>query len=219
MAYRAVIFDLDGVICHTDQYHYQAWKQLADSLGIAFDETVNNQLRGVSRMESLEIILNQKRTAGSESRSGDYTSEEKETFATKKNELYKKLLENMTEKDLSYEVKETLQQLRDKGLLLTIGSSSKNAKFILGRIGLGNFFDAVSDGTNITKSKPDPEVFLKAADMVGIPYDECMVVEDAASGIEAACAAGMHSAAIGDAVKSDRATYKLTTFSDLLQIV
>lgn len=171
MKYQAVIFDLDGVICHTDKYHYQAWKEIADELGIEFNEMINNRLRGVSRMESFEIIL--------EKYNGEMSKEEKIHYTTKKNEVYKKLLKNMSEKDLTAEVKSTLEGLREYGLKLAIGSSSKNAGFILERLGLGNFFDAVSDGNNITNSKPDPEVFLKAAEFVGEKPEDCLVVEDA----------------------------------------
>lgn len=211
MKYQAVIFDLDGVICHTDKYHYQAWKQIADELGIEFDEKINNRLRGVSRMESFEIIL--------EKYSGEMSEEEKIHYTTKKNEVYKKLLENMSEKDLTTEVKSTLEGLREYGLKLAIGSSSKNAGFILERIGLGGFFDAVSDGNNITNSKPDPEVFLKAAEFVGEKAENCLVVEDAKAGLEAAIAGKMDCAAIGDAVACGLGTYRLKTFADLLDVV
>lgn len=211
MIYKAIIFDLDGVICHTDHYHYLAWKQLADRLGIEFDEKINNRLRGVSRMDSLEIIL--------EKWDGEpFSEEEKLRFAEEKNEIYKELLKKMSTKDLSNEVKETLEQLRAGGLLLSIGSSSKNTRFILGQIGLGNFFDAISDGNNITKSKPDPEVFLKAAEYLKQDPKDCLVIEDAKAGIDAACSAGMESAAIGDAFGYSNATYHLDTFSKLIEI-
>ena len=133
---KAVIFDLDGVICFTDKYHYQAWKKLADKLGIYFDETINNRLRGVSRMESLEIIL--------EKSTKSYTKEEKEDLAEQKNQMYVELLENMSPEDLSKEVKITLDDLREKGVLLAIGSSSKNAKRILKHLGMEDYFDAIS---------------------------------------------------------------------------
>ena len=211
MKYRGVIFDLDGVICSTDHYHYLAWKALADKLGVYFDETINNRLRGVSRMASLEIVL--------EPYEGTLTQEEKEAAAAEKNERYRALLAGMTPDDLAPEVKQTLDALRAKGLLLGIGSSSKNTKYILERIGLGGYFDAISDGTNITRSKPDPEVFLKGADYLGLAPEVCLVVEDAKAGIDAAAAAGMDSAAIGDAAGYGRATYKLERFSDLLDCV
>lgn len=211
MRYKAVIFDLDGVICHTDQYHYMAWKQVADELGIYFDEEINNRLRGVSRMESFEIIL--------ERYDGKMDEEEKIHYTTKKNEVYKELLENMSPADLTEEVKETLDALRGEGLKLAIGSSSKNAGFILGQLGLGDYFDAVSDGNNITRSKPDPEVFVKAAEFLGENPKDCLVVEDAKAGLEAALAGGMECAAIGDAVSSAIGTWNLETFSGLKQIV
>ena len=134
---RAIIFDLDGVICFTDNYHYQAWKELADAEGIYFDEKINGRLRGVSRMESLDIIL--------ERASRCYTQEEKEQLATRKNESYVRLLEKMSPRDLSDEVKNTLDTLRQRGYKLAIGSSSKNTKKILKQIGLDGYFDAVSD--------------------------------------------------------------------------
>ena len=210
MKYKAVIFDLDGVICHTDTYHYQAWKQIADELGIYFDEEINNRLRGVSRMESFEIIL--------ERYEGTMSLEDKVVYTTRKNEAYKELLKNMSPADLSPEVKETLDGLRAKGLKLAIGSSSKNAGFILERLGLDGYFDAVSDGNNITRSKPDPEVFVKAAQLVGEASIDCLVVEDAKAGLEAAIGGGMDCAAMGDAVASGLAKYDLTEFSDLLKI-
>lgn len=210
MKYEAVIFDLDGVICFTDKYHYQAWKAVADELGIYFDETINNRLRGVSRMESFEIIL--------ERYDGVMSGEDKIRYTDKKNEIYKKLLINMSPADLSKEVKDTLDALRARGLKLAIGSSSKNTKFILERLGIGSFFDAISDGTNITNSKPDPEVFIKASQFVGVEADKCLVVEDAKAGLEAAIAGGMDCAAIGDAVASGLGTYDLETFADLLKV-
>lgn len=211
MRYQAVIFDLDGVICHTDKYHYMAWKQVADELGIYFDEEINNRLRGVSRKESFEIIL--------ERYDGEMGEEEKIQYTAKKNEVYKELLKNMTPQDLSDEVRNTLCVLREKGLKLAIGSSSKNAKFILGQLGLGDYFDAVSDGNNITRSKPDPEVFVKAAQFLGVNPQECLVVEDAKAGLEAAIAGGMECAAVGDAVSCGLATWNLAAFSDLETIV
>ncbi len=210
MKYQGIIFDLDGVICHTDKYHYQAWKKLADKLGIYFDETINNRLRGVSRMESLDIIL--------EKDSSGLTKEEKAAYAEEKNQYYRELLKEMNSDDLSDEVKDTLNQLRERGYQLAIGSSSKNAGFILERIGLKGFFDAVSDGNNITNSKPDPEVFLKAAQFLGLDPKDCLVVEDARAGLLAAVNGNMDCAAIGDAVNSELANYKLNTFKDLLNI-
>lgn len=187
----AIIFDLDGVICSTDRYHYLAWKALADRLGIYFDEEINRQLRGISRMESLEIVLGK--------HSSDYSAEEKIALAAEKNEIYKSYLSSMTPGDLSKEVRMTLHTLRQRGYLLAIGSSSKNTKQILTQLGLGQFFDAIADGTMITKSKPDPEVFLLAASMLGVSPENAIVIEDAESGIRAAKAGRFR--AIG--IKSD----------------
>ena len=209
---KAVIFDLDGVICSTDEYHYQAWKQLADRLGIYFDKAINNRLRGVSRMASLEIIL--------EKADRSFTMEEKETLAGEKNENYRGLLKNMTPGDVAEQVRDTLCALREKGYLLAIGSSSKNTKFILSRIGLDGFFDAVADGTDITRSKPDPEVFLTAAQKLGMAPADCAVVEDAKAGIQAAKAAGMTALALfGDAKDCGLEDYALRSFDDLLNIL
>lgn len=210
MKYKGIIFDLDGVICFTDKYHYLAWKKMADEIGVYFDEVINNRLRGVSRMESLEIIL--------ERSDQEYTQEEKEKLAAHKNEMYRELLLQMSPADLSDEVKNTLDTLRGRGHKLAIGSSSKNTKTILNQIGLGEYFDAISDGNNITRSKPDPEVFLKAAEFLGFQPEECLVVEDALAGIEAAVAGGFSSAGIGEAATHEKVTYSLTGFSGLLDI-
>lgn len=210
MNYKGIIFDLDGVICFTDHYHYLAWKEMADEIGVYFDEKINNRLRGVSRMASLDIIL--------ERSDKEYSVDEKETLASKKNEIYKKLLLKMTPDDLSVEVKETLDSLKADGYKLAIGSSSKNTKLILKQIGLWGYFDAISDGTNITHSKPNPEVFLKAAEYLELKPEECLVVEDAVAGIDAACAGGFESAGIGEAGSYEKTTYPLQSFSDLLKI-
>ena len=209
---KAVIFDLDGVICFTDRFHYQAWKALADRLGIDFDEKINDRLRGVSRMASLEIILERATEA--------YTQEQKEAFAEEKNNTYRELLKNMSPADLTDEVKNTLIELRSRGYKLSIGSSSKNTKFILERIGLGDFFDAIADGTDITHSKPDPEVFLCSAKKIGMDPADCAVVEDAKAGIQAAKAAGMTALALhGDAEDCGEEDYNLVNFADLLNIL
>ena len=209
--YEAVIFDLDGVICFTDEYHYQAWKAIADSIGVYFDRKINNRLRGVSRMDSLDIIL--------EKYNGELSQAEKEDLAHQKNERYKMLLANMSPADLSSAVKETLDELRARGYLLAIGSSSKNAPFILHQIGLGGYFDAVSDGNNITRSKPDPEVFLKAASMLMVPENACLVVEDAEAGAEAAHAGGMKAACVGDASHAGAGDFNMESVKDLLRIL
>lgn len=209
---KAVIFDLDGVICSTDKFHYQAWKSLADDLGILFNEEINHRLRGVSRMDSLNIIL--------ERADREYTLEEKTRLAEEKNRIYRQLLETMTRAVLSEEVWTTLQKLREKGYQLAIGSSSKNAKLILERLELGSFFDAVADGTDIMQSKPAPEVFLCAAKKLGVEPEKCAVIEDAKVGIEAAKAGGMTALALfGDARGCGMEDYDLRSFADLLNVM
>lgn len=208
---NGIIFDLDGVICSTDELHYRAWKELADSIGVRFDREINKRLRGVSRMDSLGIIL--------EGGKNDYTPAEREKLAEAKNTAYRKLLEKMTPSDVSGEVRATLAALKDRGYRLAIGSSSKNTPPILEKTGMRRYFDAVSDGNNITRSKPDPEVFLKAAEFIGLSPAECLVVEDAVAGIDAGIAGGFRTAAIGDAVGYAKADISLSSFSDLLKYV
>lgn len=206
--YRAVIFDLDGVLCSTDRCHYLAWKQLADKYKLCFNETVNSRLRGVSREESLELILENNRER-------NFDALQKTRMLEEKNAEYRALLENMSPEDLSEEVHTTLETLRVCGLKMAVGSSSKNAKLILKKLGLEDFFDAVSDGTNIRRSKPDPEVFLKAAEMLGISPQECLVVEDAAAGIEAANRGGFDCAGLGEAARCIKTTWPLRCFGEL----
>lgn len=210
MRFKAVIFDLDGVLVSTDEQHYQGWKALCDRLSIPFDRETNNRFRGVSRMACVDIL---------EELSGrSFTPEQKLEYATWKNERYRSLLSTLSPESVTAEVRTTLDTLRARGLLLAVGSSSKNAKFILERIGLGDYFDAVSDGTNISRSKPDPEVFLKAAEFLGMPAADCLVVEDAVSGVEAAHNAGMAAASVGDAAANGCGDYVLASFGGLLDV-
>lgn len=208
---KAIIFDLDGVLCSTDKYHYMAWKQLTGRLGICFDRKINGRLRGVSRMDSLEIILGRS--------AGNYTDEEKQHFAEEKNNAYRRLLENISPEDLSDEVRHTLDELRHRGYLLAVGSSSRNTGYLLQRLCLADFFDAVADGTEISHSKPDPEVFLLAARKLKAEPSDCAVVEDARAGITAAKKAGMTALALGgDAKGCGIEDFDLTSFSGLLDI-
>lgn len=208
---KAIIFDLDGVICSTDKYHYLAWKKLADRLGIYFDEKINQKLRGVSRMESLEIVLGE--------RSDSYTEEEKQAFAEEKNNIYKEYLSTMTPADLSEETRETLEGLRKRGYLLAIGSSSKNTRQILNQLGLGDFFDAIADGTQITYSKPNPEVFLLAANMLGVNPEEALVIEDADSGIQAAYAGEFRAIGIHTPENQPDSDISIKRIANLLDIL
>lgn len=195
MDIKAVIFDLDGVIVTTDDCHYTAWKKMADDEGIYFDRKINERLRGVSRMQSLEIIL--------EKSDKPYTEQEKLALAAKKNAYYVDLIQKLTPHDVLGGVTENLKTLKEHGIKIAIGSSSKNTPIILNRIGLADYFDAVSDGNNIKNSKPDPEVFLKAAEMLNIAPENCMIVEDADAGIEAGKRAGMKTFALGGASGAD----------------
>ena len=179
---RAVIFDLDGVLVRTDQAHDKAWRALAVRLGIPFDGRAAARLRGVSRMEALDIVL--------EGCGRSFTPAEKEALAAEKNERYRALIAEMTPADVAPDTTVTLKALRERGLLLAVASSSKNARFILERTGLTPYFHAVVDGTQIARSKPDPEVFLKAAQALGVSPAEALVVEDAAAGVRAARCGG-----------------------------
>ena len=164
----------------------------------------------MSRAESLEIIL--------EKYDGTLSGEKKAELMEEKNNTYRELLKTMTPADVTDAVRDTLKKLREAGYKLAIGSSSKNAKFILDRVGLLDAFDAISDGTNITHSKPDPEVFVKAGEFLGIEAEECVVVEDAYAGIDAAKAAGMMAVGIGDASGYNQADHKIRSFEELLGI-
>ena len=209
--YKGIIFDLDGVLCRTDQYHYRAWKKIADTLKVEFNEEINDRLRGVSRMESLDIIL--------EHYNKPLSDEDKRSLAEEKNRYYREYLEGMSQDDIEEAVTVTLEQLRERQISLAIGSSSKNAGFILEKTGLARYFDAVSDGNGITKSKPDPEVFLKAANRLGLAPGECLVVEDAEAGIKAARAGGFDCAGLGDGTAATGVTYRLERFEELLEVV
>jgi alpha,alpha-trehalose phosphorylase len=209
--YRAVIFDLDGVLVSTDRQHYRAWETIAAELGIPFDEKLNDRLRGVSRMASLEIIL----------KSGGLVleAEKKAALAERKNRMYRQLLNELDHASVDAATTETLGRLKAAGIKLAVGSSSKNARFILEKTGLAPYFDAVAGGEDITRPKPDPEVFLKAAAMLGTAAADTLVVEDAPAGIAAASDGGFDSAALGAARSSPRAVYGLESLSALGDIL
>ena len=208
---KAIIFDLDGVIISTDKYHYQAWKTIADQEGIYFDETINNRLRGVSRMDSLEIVL--------EKANKTYTQEEKEALASKKQELYRSSLKKLSYRSLSKDTINAIRKLYEQGYHLAIGSSSKNTRYILERLNITNAFDFICDGTMISHSKPDPEVFIKAAEGLGYKPEECLVIEDATSGIDAAKAGGFIAIGIGDAASYDKTDYPIEKLTDIIPLI
>ena len=186
---KACIFDLDGVIVDTAVYHYKAWKRLANQMGFDFTEEQNEKLKGVSRTRSLELILQW----GSVTK----TDAEKEELATQKNTWYVDMISHMKPDEILPGAKEFVQTCRDAGIKTALGSASKNSMMILEKIGMVNLFDAIIDGNKVSKAKPDPEVFLKGAEEVGIAPANCVVFEDAIAGIEAAIAGGMKSVGIG----------------------
>lgn len=208
---KGIIFDLDGVICFTDKLHFAAWKQAVEPLGIAFDEETNDKLRGVSREQSLEIILRQN--------SVTLPAERKAAICRVKNEIYKSLLCDMSPADVESDVRQTLTELNKLGIKLAVGSSSKNTKFILRRLDLTKFFDAVVDGEMILRTKPDPEVFLKAAELLCLSPCDCLVVEDAVSGIDAGNAGGFVTVGIGAAANYSATRHPIRKLSEVLTLV
>lgn len=208
---KGIIFDLDGVIVSTDDMHYQAWKSIANKLDIPFNPEINHRLRGVSRMESLEIILSNSTKA--------FNKLEKTALANEKNAYYVELLELLTERDILPSVLITLTWLKHRKYKLSIGSSSKNAKTILKRIGLLEWFDVIIDGNDISNSKPHPEVFLTAAQRMNLKPYECVVVEDARAGIDAAIAAEMITFGLGQASKYSKTNYPIEEIKDMIDIL
>ncbi|MFC5772618.1 beta-phosphoglucomutase [Ectobacillus antri] len=206
---QAFIFDLDGVITDSAEHHYLAWKQLGQELHIPFDREFNEQLKGVSRMDSLERIL----ALGN--RQHDFTAEEKEALATKKNEHYKELIKGITEADILPGITELLADIRKHGLKVGLASASKNAFVVIDRLGVGEHFHYIVDAAKVAKGKPDPEIFLKAADALGVPYENCIGVEDAEAGIEAIKAAGMFAVGVGTPESMAKADYVVSGTSEL----
>jgi beta-phosphoglucomutase len=186
---KACIFDLDGVIVDTAVYHYKAWKRLANSLGFDFTEEQNEKLKGVSRVRSLELILQW----GGITK----TAAEQEVLATEKNTWYVEMISHMKPDEILPGAKKFVQSCRDAGIKTALGSASKNSMMILEKIGMVDLFDAIIDGNKVSKAKPDPEVFLKGAEAVGVAPADCVVFEDAIAGIEAAIAGGMKAVGIG----------------------
>ena len=188
--YPAVIFDLDGVIVDTAKYHYLAWKRLANELGFDFTERDNERLKGVSRMRSLEILL--------EIGGIDLDETARLALAEKKNKWYVEYIRGMDESELLPGAREYLLSLREKGVKIALGSASKNAPTILDRLKIVDLFDAVIDGNKTSKAKPDPEVFVLAAQELGVDSADCVVFEDAEAGLQAARAAGMYAIGVGE---------------------
>ena len=188
--FKAVIFDLDGVITDTAHYHYLAWKRLADSVGVSFDAAFNEHLKGVDRMGSLELILG--------AAAGNYTREQKLALADSKNRHYQELIATMGAKDLLPGAVEALASVRAAGLTIGLASVSKNAFTVLDMLGIRDRFDVVVDAALITHSKPHPEIFLTAAAQLGVAPGDCLGVEDAVAGVASIKSAGMFALGVGD---------------------
>lgn len=189
MQTKACIFDLDGVIVDTAKYHFLAWKRLTDQLGIDFSEEDNERLKGVSRLASLEIIL--------EIGKRQIDENHKMEYATLKNKWYGEYIARMTPTEILPGCLDFIKELRKANILTAVGSASKNTPMILERVGISHMFDAVADGNNVRRAKPDPEVFLKAAELLNTDVKQCVVFEDAAAGVTAALNAGMMCIGIG----------------------
>ena len=208
---KAVIFDLDGVLVTTDELHFAAWKHLAEELGISgFTKTDNARQRGVSRMASLEVVL--------EKTDRKFSDEEKLTLAEKKNDMYVKSLESLDKSAVLDGVFDFIAYLRSSGIKTAVGSASKNTPLIL-ETDLADKFDAVSCGLDTQKSKPDPEVFLIAAQKIGIAPSECVVIEDSDAGIEAAKAGGMYAVAVGEAENNSKADISVSSLGSLYRTI
>jgi len=203
---KGVIFDLDGVIVTTDNYHYLAWESMAKKENIYFDRQINERLRGVSRFESLNIILEKSKKI--------YSDKEKNKLAEYKNNIYKELIKKLSSEDILPEVLKLLNFLKSKNIKIAIGSSSKNTFEILKSLNILNMFDAVADGNQIKKSKPDPEVFLLASNKLGLEPKECLVIEDAESGIIAGKRGNFKTLAVGSIVNKNIADYYFKDLSD-----
>ena len=207
----AIIFDLEGVIVKTEDLHYKAWKMMTNKENIPFSRSINHKLRGVSRMESLTIILEHAHKA--------YSEEEKTNLAEMKNSYYVESLKSLNETHILPGVMQVINKMKKMGIKIAIGSSSKNTKRILKQIKLDKTFDAIADGDDVTHGKPAPDIFLVAATKLGVEDHACLVVEDSVSGIIAAKRAGMFAFAIGDARKSPEADYKAEDIKELIEVI
>ena len=204
---KACIFDLDGVLVDTAKYHFLAWQRLAHELGIEFTEEDNEQLKGVSRMESLDLIL----SLGGKT----LPDAEKQAYAAKKNDWYVEYIEEVTPKEMLPGVQVFLDELKENGVKIALGSASKNAMKILEKLHITDYFEAIIDGTKTTKSKPDPQVFLLGAEGVGEAPEDCVVFEDAQKGVEAAKAGGMYCVGVGEAKNLPLADITIASLAEI----
>ncbi|EAE2314054.1 beta-phosphoglucomutase [Listeria monocytogenes] len=208
-ALKGVVFDLDGVITDTAHYHYLAWKKTAESIGIEFDEAFNENLKGVSRIDSLLLILKK------DGRENDFTEEQIEALAADKNDFYVSLLKEITPADVLPGIKELIVDLKKQNLKCAIASVSKNARTVLNALEMEQEFDYIVDAAKITKSKPDPEIFVEACRGLGLETSEVVGIEDAQAGIEAINAAGIVSVGVGSGLREADMTVKSTGLLDL----
>lgn len=206
--YKCGIFDLDGVLVDTAKYHYLAWKQLAAQLGFEFTLEQNEALKGVSRMRSLEILL------ADGGLTGKFTDAEMEKLAAEKNEIYVRYIRELKQEELFPGVVETFRAMKAADVKIALGSASKNASMILDRLQITPYFDAIIDGTKVTKAKPDPEVFLLAAQELGIAPCDCVVFEDSQAGIEAAKSADMLAVGVGTQAQLPKADLLVSNVSE-----
>lgn len=188
---KAIIFDLDGVVVDTAKYHYLAWRKLAEELGFAFEEEHNERLKGVSRMRSLEILLEVGGLTG-------MSEVQKQKLAERKNGYYLNMISGIDQSEILPGISQFISRQKRAGYKIALGSASKSGRMILEKLGLADQFDAIVDGNLAERAKPDPQVFIKAAELLGVPCSECIVIEDAAAGIDAALAGGMKCIGVGD---------------------
>lgn len=208
---KAWIFDLDGVVVDTAKYHYLAWRKLAAELGFKFGEEHNERLKGVSRMRSLEIML--------EVGNLTVSSEEKQELADRKNGYYLEMVSGIDSSEILPGIPEFIQRIKAKGGKIALGSASKSGKMILEKLGLAEQFDVIVDGNLVQKAKPDPQVFLEAAKLLKVPCEDCVVIEDAKAGVEAALAGHMHCVGVGDIEMLGAADLVVSDTTKLLKAV
>ncbi len=204
---RGIIFDLDGVITDTSEYHYLSWKKLADRLDIPFDRKKNEQFRGVSRIDCLEILL--------EDTDKEYTEEDKKELATEKNNYYRVFLQQLSTDNILPGVIEIINKAEEKEIKIAIASSSKNAETVVSNLGIKERFNVIADGYSVENTKPAPDIFIYTANKMELSPGECIVIEDAESGIEAALKAGMIAVGVGPEERFGKADYRFDKVDDI----
>ena len=207
---KAFIYDLDGVITDTAEFHFLAWQKLADGIGIVIDRQFNEQLKGISRMESLERILTLKPSMLS------LSNDEKDRLAHQKNNHYLELVESVNTEDILPGIEQLLQKNKELNIKIALGSASNNAKNIVEKLGLAHYFDYIVDASQVKRGKPDPETFTTAADFLGVSYEECIGIEDAEAGVRAINGARMFSVGVGAVEQLAQADYLVASTSELI---